>query len=167
MLACVILVGLFALQHSGTHRVAFMFAPIVIIWLISLLFIGVYNIIHWNPRIIHAISPLYIIKFFRVTGKDGWISLGGLLLSVTGSSGSGSRHQLKTISFLFALNPVFYRLVLFMLEVNGLMSWYTKVIITVSSGTEAMFADLGHFTSVSIRVSSGFMSGGVHQFFYP
>uniref|UniRef100_A0A1J3IWF2 Potassium transporter n=1 Tax=Noccaea caerulescens TaxID=107243 RepID=A0A1J3IWF2_NOCCA len=107
LLACVILVGLFALQHSGTHRVAFMFAPIVIIWLISLLFIGVYNIIHWNPRIIHAISPLYIIKFFRVTGKDGWISLGGLLLSVT--------------------------------------------------GTEAMFADLGHFTSVSIRLAFAFV----------
>uniref|UniRef100_A0A1J3HKK3 Potassium transporter n=1 Tax=Noccaea caerulescens TaxID=107243 RepID=A0A1J3HKK3_NOCCA len=107
LLACVILVGLFALQHSGTHRVAFMFAPIVIIWLISLLFIGVYNIIHWNPRIIHAISPLYIIKFFRVTGKDGWISLGGLLLSVT--------------------------------------------------GTEAMFADLGHFTSVSIRLAFVFV----------
>lgn len=108
-LACVILVGLFALQHCGTHRVAFMFAPIVIIWLISILFIGLYNIIHWNPKIIHAISPLYIIKFFRVTGQDGWISLAGVLLSVTGSSGSRSRHKDKTISFLFALNPVFFR----------------------------------------------------------
>ncbi|CAN8269795.1 unnamed protein product [Cochlearia groenlandica] len=102
-IACVILVGLFALQHCGTHRVAFMFSPIVIIWLISLLLIGLYNIIHWNPKIIHALSPLYIIKFFRVTGQDGWISLGGILLSV--------------------------------------------------AGTEAMFADLGHFTSVSIRLA--------------
>ncbi|KFK37662.1 hypothetical protein AALP_AA3G012100 [Arabis alpina] len=103
LLACVILVGLFALQHCGTHRVAFMFAPIVVIWLISILFIGLYNIIHWNPKIIHAISPLYIIKFFRVTGHDGWISLGGVLLSVT--------------------------------------------------GTQAMFAGLGHFTSFSIRLA--------------
>ncbi|XP_010496406.1 PREDICTED: potassium transporter 4 isoform X2 [Camelina sativa] len=103
VVACVVLVGLFALQHCGTHRVAFMFAPIVIIWLISILFIGLYNIIHWNPKIIHAISPHYIIKFFRVTGQDGWISLGGVLLSVT--------------------------------------------------GTEAMFANLGHFTSLSIRLA--------------
>ncbi|CAH2055410.1 unnamed protein product [Thlaspi arvense] len=102
-LACVILVGMFALQHCGTHRVAFMFAPIVIIWLFSILFIGLFNIIHWNPKIVNAVSPLYIIKFFRVTGQDGWISLGGVLLSVT--------------------------------------------------GTEAMFADLGHFTSVSIRLA--------------
>ncbi|KAL0720123.1 hypothetical protein Bca4012_069447 [Brassica carinata] len=107
LLACVILVGLFALQHSGTHRVAFMFPPIVIIWLISILFIGFYNIIHWNPKIIYAISPLYIIKFFRVTGQDGWISLGGVLLSVT--------------------------------------------------GTEAMFSNLGHFTSVSIRLAFAFL----------
>lgn len=151
MIACLILVGLFALQHCGTHRVAFMFAPIVIIWLISILFIGLYNIIHWNPKIIYAISPLHIIKFFRVTGQDGWLSLGGILLSVTG--GSGSR---LFIYFLFVLNPV----------VNGLMSWFAKVIITVSSGTEAMFANLGHFTSVSIRVSRGCMSSGVHQLFY-
>ncbi|KAF2610536.1 hypothetical protein F2Q70_00008343 [Brassica cretica] len=107
LLACVILVGLFALQHSGTHRVAFMFAPIVIIWLFSILFIGFYNIIHWNPKIIYAVSPLYIIKFFRMTGQDGWISLGGVLLSVT--------------------------------------------------GTEAMFSNLGHFTSVSIRLAFAFL----------
>ncbi|XP_030461743.1 potassium transporter 4 [Syzygium oleosum] len=103
LLACVILVGLFALQHFGTHRVAFMFAPIVIIWLISIFVIGVYNTIHWNPSIIRAISPYYIIKFFSETGKDGWISLGGILLSIT--------------------------------------------------GTEAMFADLGHFTALSIRLA--------------
>lgn len=107
LLTCVILVGLFAFQHSGTHRVAFMFSPIVIIWLISLLSLGFYNIIHWNPKIIYAISPLYIIKFFRVTGQDGWISLGGILLSVT--------------------------------------------------GTEAMFSNLGHFTSVSIRLAFAFL----------
>lgn len=135
-----------------------MFAPIVIIWLISILFIGLYNILHWNPKIIHAVSPLYIIKFFRVTGQAGWISLGGILLSVTGNSGSGSRHNHYIIYFLFVLNPV----------VNGLMSWFAKVIIAVSSGTEAIFANLGHFTSVSIRVSRGYLSSGVsvNQLFY-
>ncbi|MCL7022458.1 hypothetical protein MKW94_005235, partial [Papaver nudicaule] len=83
LLACVILVGLFALQHCGTHRVAFLFAPIVVIWLISIFAIGLYNTIYWNPRIVVALSPHYIIKFFRETGKDGWIALGGILLSIT------------------------------------------------------------------------------------
>ncbi|URE00371.1 Potassium transporter [Musa troglodytarum] len=103
LVACLVLVGLFSLQHRGTQRVAFMFAPIVIIWLLCIGVIGLYNTIHWNPKIYHALSPLYIIKFFQQTGKDGWISLGGVLLSIT--------------------------------------------------GTEAMFADLGHFTQASIRVA--------------
>ncbi|KAI3929487.1 hypothetical protein MKX01_025655 [Papaver californicum] len=107
LLACVILVGLFALQHCGTHRVAFLFAPIVVIWLISIFAIGLYNTIYWNPKIVFALSPHYIIKFFRETGKDGWIALGGILLSIT--------------------------------------------------GTEAMFADLGHFTALSIRLAFAFV----------
>uniref|UniRef100_K3ZR67 Potassium transporter n=1 Tax=Setaria italica TaxID=4555 RepID=K3ZR67_SETIT len=102
-ITCVVLVGLFALQHRGTHRVAFMFAPIVVLWLLSIGSIGLYNIIRWNPRIFVALSPHYIVKFFKTTGRDGWISLGGVLLAIT--------------------------------------------------GTEAMFADLGHFTAASIRLA--------------
>jgi len=102
-IACVVLVGLFALQHRGTHRVAFIFAPIVVLWLLSIGIIGLYNIIRWNPRIFVALSPHYIAKFFKKTGRDGWISLGGVLLAIT--------------------------------------------------GTEAMFADLGHFTAASIRLA--------------
>lgn len=84
LITCIILVGLFALQHSGTHRVAFLFAPIIIIWLVSMFSLGLYNTIFWNPKVVSALSPHYIVKFFRVTGRDGWISLGGVLLSVAG-----------------------------------------------------------------------------------
>ncbi|KAK4489075.1 hypothetical protein RD792_004869 [Penstemon davidsonii] len=107
LLACVILVGLFALQHCGTHKVGFLFAPVVILWLISIFSIGLYNVIRWNPRIVFALSPHYIIKFFGQTGRHGWISLGGVLLSIT--------------------------------------------------GTEAMFADLGHFSACSIRLAFVFL----------
>uniref|UniRef100_A0A0D9V9Z1 Potassium transporter n=1 Tax=Leersia perrieri TaxID=77586 RepID=A0A0D9V9Z1_9ORYZ len=103
LLSCIVLVGLFALQHRGTQKVAFMFAPIVIIWLFCIGGIGLFNIIHWNPRIYQALSPYYIVKLFRTTGRDGWIALGGILLSVT--------------------------------------------------GCEAMFADLGLFTSASVRLA--------------
>uniref|UniRef100_A0ACD5XFB7 Uncharacterized protein n=1 Tax=Avena sativa TaxID=4498 RepID=A0ACD5XFB7_AVESA len=103
LLSCIVLVGLFSLQHRGTQKVAFMFAPIVIIWLFCIGGIGLYNIVHWNPQIYQALSPYYIVKFFRTTGTDGWIALGGILLSMTGS--------------------------------------------------EAMFADLGHFTSASVRLA--------------
>ncbi|KAM3335331.1 hypothetical protein ACQJBY_029647 [Aegilops geniculata] len=103
LLSCIVLVGLFSLQHRGTQKVAFMFAPIVIIWLLCIGGIGLYNIVYWNPNIYQAISPYYIVKFFRTTGTDGWIALGGILLSMT--------------------------------------------------GYEAMFADLGHFTSASVRLA--------------
>jgi KUP system potassium uptake protein len=98
IISCVVLVGLFALQHRGTHKVAFLFAPIVIIWLLCIAVIGVYNTIHWNHRIYQALSPHYIVKFFKLTGKDGWISLGGILLSITGDF---------LISFLLFLTSIY------------------------------------------------------------
>lgn len=84
LISCVLLVGLFVLQHRGSHTVAFMFPPIIILWLLSIFMIGIYNVIKWNPRIYQAFSPYYIYKFFCVTGKDGWINLGGVFLCVTG-----------------------------------------------------------------------------------
>ncbi|KAJ4705815.1 Potassium transporter [Melia azedarach] len=101
--ACIIMVGLFALQHYGTHRVGFLFAPISIAWLLCIGGVGIYNIFHWNPSIIHALSPYYIYNFFKKAGKGGWSSLGGVLLCITGA--------------------------------------------------EAMFADLGHFSKLSVRIA--------------
>jgi K+ transporter len=83
--ACCILAGLFALQHVGTRRVAFLFAPIVLAWLFCISSIGIYNIVQYNPRgIWSALSPAYMYKFLKTAGKDGWISLGGVVLCVTG-----------------------------------------------------------------------------------
>ncbi|PSS11356.1 Potassium transporter like, partial [Actinidia chinensis var. chinensis] len=84
-IACAVLVGLFAMQHRGTHKVAFLFAPIVLLWLLSIAAVGIYNTIHWNPKIYRALSPYYIYQFFRETGKDGLLSLGGILLCITGT----------------------------------------------------------------------------------
>ncbi|KAI4368907.1 hypothetical protein MLD38_017411 [Melastoma candidum] len=84
LLSCFILVGLFSLQHHGTHKVAFMFAPIVMAWLLCISFVGAYNIIRWNRGILSALSPAYMVRFLRSTGKEGWVSLGGLVLSITG-----------------------------------------------------------------------------------
>lgn len=85
LIACVVLVGLFALQHYGTHRVGFLFAPILLAWLCCIGGIGIYNIFKWNLSVVRALSPYYIYNFFRKTGKDGWSSLGGIVLCITGS----------------------------------------------------------------------------------
>lgn len=101
--ACVILVFLFAIQHYGTHRVGFLFAPVVMTWLLCISCIGLYNILHWNPHVYEALSPYYMFKFLKKTRRGGWMSLGGILLCITGS--------------------------------------------------EAMFADLGHFSQLSIKIA--------------
>ncbi|KAJ7944985.1 Potassium transporter [Quillaja saponaria] len=85
LISCVLLVGLFVLQHRGSHKVAIMFPPIMILWLLSIFIVGIYNIVEWNPRVYQALSPYYIYKFFRITGKDGWISLVGVFLCITGT----------------------------------------------------------------------------------
>ncbi|GLJ47993.1 hypothetical protein SUGI_1013460 [Cryptomeria japonica] len=85
IIACVILVALFALQHFGTRNVAFLFAPIVIAWLICISSIGVYNIIHWNPKVFRAISPVYMYNLLKKSKKVGWESLGGIVLCITGA----------------------------------------------------------------------------------
>ena len=82
--ACVILIFLFALQHYGTHRVGFLFAPVVLTWLLCISCIGMYNILHWNPHVYEALSPYYMFKFLKKTQMGGWMSLGGILLCITG-----------------------------------------------------------------------------------
>ncbi|KAL7608789.1 hypothetical protein Lser_V15G13167 [Lactuca serriola] len=106
-ITCIILVLLFCLQHYGTHRVGFLFAPIVVTWLLCISTIGVYNIFHWNPQVFQALSPYYMYKFLKKTKKGGWMSLGGILLCITGS--------------------------------------------------EAMYADLGHFSQLSIKMAFTFV----------
>ncbi|OEL15706.1 putative potassium transporter 13 [Dichanthelium oligosanthes] len=115
-------IGLFALQHYGTHRVGFLFAPILLAWLGCIGGIGIYNILKWNPSVIRALSPYYIYNFFRKAGKDGWSSLGGIVLCITGYS---------------------YRLLAVCLGISKAAR---------ISGAEAMFADLGHFSKLSLRL---------------
>ncbi|KAJ4876265.1 Potassium transporter 3 [Raphanus sativus] len=104
MIACALLVGLFVLQHRGTNKVAFLFAPIMILWLFSIATVGLYNIFKWNPSVYKALSPYYIYMFFRDTGKEGWLSLGGILLCITGTEAIFAelgQFSAKSVRFAF------------------------------------------------------------------
>ncbi|XP_042516780.1 potassium transporter 5-like isoform X2 [Macadamia integrifolia] len=98
-----ILIGLFIVQRFGTDKVGYSFAPIICIWFTFIGGIGLYNFIKHDLTVIKAINPKYIIDYFRRNKKDAWISLGGIVLAIT--------------------------------------------------GTEALFADVGHFTVRSIQIS--------------
>ncbi|GLT28278.1 hypothetical protein SLA2020_032210 [Shorea laevis] len=98
-----ILIGLFLFQRFGTDKVGFSFAPIISVWFAFLTGIGLYNLCKYEVGVLRAFNPYYIVKYFQRNGKSGWISLGGVILCIT--------------------------------------------------GTEAMFADLGHFNVRAIQIS--------------
>ncbi|XP_065851895.1 potassium transporter 11-like [Euphorbia lathyris] len=85
VVAVVILVGLFSMQHYGTDRVGWLFAPIVLLWFLLIGGIGMLNIWKYDSSVLKAFSPIYMYRYLRRGGKTGWTSLGGVLLSITGT----------------------------------------------------------------------------------
>ncbi|KAM3353961.1 hypothetical protein ACQJBY_024888 [Aegilops geniculata] len=96
------LIALFLVQRLGTDKVGYTFGPVILTWFILIAGIGIYNVIKHDTGILKAFNPKYIIDYFQRNGKEGWISLGGVVLCIT--------------------------------------------------GTEAMFADLGHFNVRAIQI---------------
>ncbi|KAG2261009.1 hypothetical protein Bca52824_068088 [Brassica carinata] len=85
LVSVVLLIGLFSMQHYGTDKVGWLFAPIVLIWFLFIGATGIYNICKHDTSVLKAFSPTYLYFYFKRRGRDGWISLGGILLSITGT----------------------------------------------------------------------------------
>ncbi|CAL9765973.1 unnamed protein product [Musa acuminata subsp. burmannicoides] len=85
LVAVVILIGLFSLQHCGTDKVGWLFAPIVLLWFLLIGAIGALNLWKYDSSVLKAFYPIYIYRYFRRRKRDSWISLGGILLSITGT----------------------------------------------------------------------------------
>ncbi|VVA27268.1 PREDICTED: potassium transporter [Prunus dulcis] len=85
LVAVVILVLLFTMQRHGTDKVGWLFAPVVLLWFLVIGGIGMFNIWKYDRSILKAFSPVYVYRFFKRGGKDGWASLGGIMLSITGT----------------------------------------------------------------------------------
>ncbi|KAJ1287319.1 hypothetical protein BS78_02G000800 [Paspalum vaginatum] len=105
-----ILVLLFAVQRFGTHKVGYLFAPVVLLWLLLIGGVGVYNLIRHDISVLRAFNPKYIVDYFRRNRKDAWVSLGGVLLCFTGTEalfadlGYFSVRSIQ-LSFAFGLVP--------------------------------------------------------------
>lgn len=85
LVSVIILVGLFSIQHYGTDRIAWLFAPVVFLWFVLIGGIGIINIWKYDTHVLKAFSPVYIYRYFKKGGIDGWTSLGGTMLSITGN----------------------------------------------------------------------------------
>ncbi|KAL5218524.1 hypothetical protein ABZP36_019208 [Zizania latifolia] len=80
-----ILVALFAIQRFGTDKIGYLFAPIILLWLLLIGSVGIYNTIKYDAGVLRAFNLKYIIDYFRRNKKKGWVSLGGILLCFTGT----------------------------------------------------------------------------------
>jgi KUP system potassium uptake protein len=82
-LTIVILVGLFAIQPFGSGRVGVAFGPILAIWFVIILVLGLASLSQ-TPAILAALNPFNGITFFSRNGGYGFIALGAVVLCLTG-----------------------------------------------------------------------------------
>lgn len=82
-LSCIILIVLFISQSRGPGKIAFLFGPILLIWFLTLAFLGLKQLVN-NPMVLKAINPYYAFEFLHINGARGFYLLGGVFLVVTG-----------------------------------------------------------------------------------
>jgi KUP system potassium uptake protein len=83
-LTIVILVALFAVQLTGTAKVAAFFGPITAVWFVSIAIPGILAVVG-DPEILLAFNPLYGVRFLTGHGMIGLVTLGAVFLAVTGA----------------------------------------------------------------------------------
>jgi KUP system potassium uptake protein len=79
----VILFALFMVQRYGTARVGTGFGPIMLLWFVTIATLGVRSIIA-TPGILRALNPLHGVGFFERHGTAGFLTLGAVVLCITG-----------------------------------------------------------------------------------
>jgi KUP system potassium uptake protein len=82
--AVTIMVALFAIQKHGTASVGRLFGPITCLWFLVLAVLGVMHIAQ-NPSVLAALSPLYAFHFVFAHPLATFLSLGAVVLAVTGT----------------------------------------------------------------------------------
>ncbi|MBS0848012.1 low affinity potassium transporter Kup [Citrobacter sp. JGM124] len=101
-LSIAVLTLLFVIQKHGTGIVGKLFAPVMLLWFVTIAVLGGRAVIG-NPEVLQALNPYWAFNFFV---------------------------QYKTVSF-FALGAV----------------------VLAITGVEALYADMGHFGKVPIRIA--------------
>ena len=70
-----ILIFLFMVQRFGSDKVGYSFAPISCVWFALIGGIGLFNFIKFDPTVIKAINPQYIVQYFQRNKKEAWVSV--------------------------------------------------------------------------------------------
>src|SRR3546814_109430 len=83
-IALTLLIFLFVIQRRGTAKVGALFAPVMIVYFVTIAVLGVIHIVA-NPLILQALNPWYAVQFFLTDGYIAFLALGSVVLAVTGS----------------------------------------------------------------------------------
>jgi KUP system potassium uptake protein len=79
-----VLAGLFAIQRFGTHVIGRVFGPVMVIWFGVIAAAGLSRVAA-HPAIVKALSPSYGLEFFGNNFGVAFISLGAIVLTITGA----------------------------------------------------------------------------------
>jgi KUP system potassium uptake protein len=79
-----VLVALFVLQRFGTGAVGALFGPIMAAWFLVIGVVGGIEVLG-HPGILRALSPTYGISFLVTDLRAGFLSLGAVVLAITGA----------------------------------------------------------------------------------
>src|SRR5215213_3929680 len=79
-----ILVGLFAIQRFGTHVIGRVFGPVMVVWFGVIAAAGLGQVLA-HPEIVKALLPSYGVEFFTAHPGIAFISLGAIVLTITGA----------------------------------------------------------------------------------
>jgi len=78
-----ILFVLFLVQKRGTAKVGALFGPIMLVWFTTLGITGIFSIVQ-HPIVLTAVNPMYAVQFFVQNQWLAVITLGSVVLVVTG-----------------------------------------------------------------------------------
>jgi KUP system potassium uptake protein len=79
-----ILAGLFAVQRRGTGAVGWLFGPVILVWFLTIGILGAREVLP-HPGVLQALSPIWGARFMIDHGVAGFLTLGGVVLAVTGA----------------------------------------------------------------------------------
>ena len=79
-----VLALLFLIQSRGTAKVGKIFAPVMVVWFLTLATLGVIQIIE-QPHVLMAINPYYGIHLLSELGVKGFLIMGSVVLVMTGA----------------------------------------------------------------------------------
>lgn len=107
-----VLVLLFSVQRHGTAAVGRLFGPVMLIWFGVLAFLGVMEVIRY-PAVLQSVNPWYAVEFFVNNRLHGFLTLGAVVLAVTGAEalyadmGHFGRKPITLAWFFFVLPAIY------------------------------------------------------------